>query len=101
MVEPDPTWGFSMMPGDYCLAARDNVDPVMESLLHVQQNILGDNADPRDVYADKLYRRLMFDLVEDQEALEGASHDWVRECFFGYLRGLGPLRDNQKYVIQE
>lgn len=101
MVEPDPTWGFSMMPGDYGPAARDNVDLVMENLLHVQQDVLGDNADTRDVCANKLYRRLMFDLVEDQEALERASHDRVRECFFAYLRGLGPLRDNKKYFIQE
>jgi hypothetical protein len=41
-----------------------------------------------------LYRRLRLDVVEDQEALEGASVDRVRECFRVLVRSF-ELSDNE------
>jgi hypothetical protein len=87
-VEPNPTWGFYVMVTDYSQTAKDNIDRAMENLLRVQHRALGANADPPDVYADEAYRRLKFDVVENPEALEGASGDRVRECFRALIRGL-------------
>ena len=85
-VKPDPTWGFYVIVTDYSRTAKDNIDRAMENLLRVQQ--LGASADLPDVYADEAYRRLKFDVVEDQDALGGASHDRVRECFRAHIRSL-------------
>lgn len=88
LVEPDPTWGYYVILTDYSQAARNNVDRAMENLLSVQRRSLGAEADPPNVYADEVYRRMRFDLVEDREALEGASYDRVRACFSALVRGL-------------
>jgi hypothetical protein len=85
---------------DYSQAARDNVDQAMDNLLRLQEQILGANADPPDVYADKIYRRMRFDLLEDQEALEGASFDRVRQCYFAHLRELGLWDDTGRFYPQ-
>ena len=58
----------------------------MENLLKLQQRTLGAHAEPADVYADRAFRRLRFDLVEDQDALDAASNDRVRECFRALVR---------------
>ncbi|KAI7085961.1 hypothetical protein KC356_g5427 [Hortaea werneckii] len=86
--EPDPTWGFYIVVTDYSQEARDKLDSAMERLLHVLHQVLGAGADPPDVYADELYRRLKFDVIEDKETLENASNDRVRECFRAHIRGL-------------
>jgi hypothetical protein len=69
MMDEDPTWGFCVMLVDYSPAARDNVERAMDNLLRLQEQVLGANTDPPDVYADEIYRRMRFDLLEDQEAL--------------------------------
>lgn len=86
--EPDSTWGFYIMVTDYSQEARSKLDGAMERLLRVLHQVLGAGADPPDVYADELYRRLKLDVIEDQEALEDASNDRVRECFRAHVRGL-------------
>jgi hypothetical protein len=48
----------------------------------------------RGSQARELYRRLRLDVVEDQEALEGASVDRVRECFRVLVRSF-KLSDNE------
>ncbi|KAI7296969.1 hypothetical protein KC352_g51 [Hortaea werneckii] len=96
-VEPDPTWGFYLMVTDYSQNAKDRLDGAVKSLLHVQHRKLGADADPPDVYADELYRRLKFDVVEDKEALEGASDDRVRECFRAHVRGLELSDEDDDY----
>jgi hypothetical protein len=78
-----------MMLTDYSQEGRDNVDKAMESLLRLQERLLGAYADPPNVYADGLYRRMRFDVLEDQDALEGAPHDRVRQCYLAHLRVLG------------
>jgi hypothetical protein len=49
------------------------------------------------VYADEAYRRLKFDVIEDPEALEGATDDRVRECFRANIRGLEPWNDIDQF----
>ncbi|GAB1728899.1 hypothetical protein NU195Hw_g8909t1 [Hortaea werneckii] len=87
-VEPDPTWGFYLMVTDYSQNAKEQLDGAMEKLLRVQHQMLGASADPPDIYGEELFRRLKFDVIEDQEALENASNDRVRECFRAHVRGL-------------
>ncbi|KAI6839563.1 hypothetical protein KC332_g6540 [Hortaea werneckii] len=76
------------MVTDYSQEARDKLDSAMERLLRALHQVLGADADPPDVYADELYRRLKLDVIEDQETLEDASNDRVRECFRAHVRGL-------------
>jgi hypothetical protein len=52
------------------------------------------------VYADEIYRRMRFDLLEDQEALEGASFDRVRQCYFAHLWELGLWDHAGRYYSQ-
>ena len=73
---------------DYSQAARNNVDRAMENLLRVQRRSLGAEQHPPNPYADEVYRRMRFDLVEDPAALDSASHDRVRACIRAQIRGL-------------
>jgi hypothetical protein len=77
---------------DYSQAAKENVDRAMENLLRVQRRSLGVEQHPQNVYADEVYRRMRFDLVEDQACLEGASYDRVRACIRAQVRGPRALR---------
>lgn len=97
-VESDPTWGFYIMVTDYSQTAQNSLDQAMENLLRVQHRHLNADAHPPDVYADELYRRLKFDVVMDQEALDGASDDRVRECFRAHLRGLELWDDPEEFM---
>lgn len=97
MMDEDPTWGFGVMLVDYSPAARDNVERAMDNLLRLQEKVLGANTYPPDVYADEIYRRLRFDLLEDRDALEGASLDRVCQCYLAYLRDLGLWDDTGRY----
>lgn len=98
LVESDPTWGFYIMVTDYSQTARSNLDQAVENLLRVQHRYLKADADPPNVYANEAYRRLKFDLVMDQEALEGASNDRVRECFRAHVRGLELWDDLEEFM---
>ena len=73
---------------DYSQAALNNVDRAMENLLRVQRRSLGAEQHPPNPYADEVYRRMRFDLVEDPAALDSASHDRVRACIRAQIRGL-------------
>jgi hypothetical protein len=97
MMDEDPTWGFCVMLVDYSPAARENVERAMDNLLRLQEQVLGANANPPDVYADEIYRRMRFDLLEDRDALEGASFDRVRQCYLAYLRELDLWDDTGRY----
>lgn len=92
--EPDPTWGWYVFLTDYIPATKESVDRAMQNLLRIHRRSLGAGAELPDVYADEAYLRLKLELVEDREALEGASYDRVRECFRALARGLN-LCDNE------
>jgi hypothetical protein len=72
----------------------------MDNLLRLQEQVLRANAAPPDVCADVIYRRIRFDLFEDRDALEGASFDRVRQCYFAHLLGLGLRDDTGRYYPQ-
>ena len=73
---------------DYSPAARSTVDRAMENLLLVQRRSLRAEEYSPNVYADEVYRRMRFDLVEDPAALDGASYDKVCACIRAQVRGL-------------
>jgi hypothetical protein len=100
MIEEDPTWGFCVVLVAYSQAARDNVERSMDNLPRLQEQVLGASADSPDVYADEIYRRMRFDLLEDRDALEGASFDRVRQRYFAHLRELGLWDDTGRYYPQ-
>lgn len=85
-VEWDPTWGFYLFLTDYTEAVKDKLPGAIEKLIRAQQRKVRADSVIADPYAKELYRRLRFDVVEDQEALEGASVDRVRECFCALVR---------------
>ena len=58
---------------------------------------------PRDsdeckVYSDEAFRRLRLDLVDDQEALNHASIDRVRECFRALIRSFEPADEDDSWL---
>lgn len=98
VVESDPTWGFYIMVTDYSQTVMNNLDQAMENLLRVQHRHLKVDADPPGVFANEAYRRLKFDVITDQEALNGASGDRVRECFRAHVRGLELWDDPSEFM---
>jgi hypothetical protein len=97
-VESDPTWGFFLfLTADYTQAVKDKVPRAVENPVRVQQRALRADADEANVYVKELNRRLKFGLVEDQEALEGASIDRVRECFRALVRSFELSDDEERF----
>lgn len=84
----DPTWGFFLFVTDYALTTTANVPRAVENLLKVQQQHMSTSQRWGNVYSKELYHRLKFDVVEDEEALDGASLDRVQACFRAHVRGL-------------
>jgi hypothetical protein len=70
---------------------------ISSSLVRVQQRALRADTAAANPYAKELYRRLRFNVVEDEEALEGASVDRVRECFRALVRSLELSDDEDEY----
>jgi hypothetical protein len=70
---------------------------ISSSLVRVQQRALRADTAAANPYAKELYRRLRFNVVEDEEALEGASVDRVRECFRALARSLELSDDEDEY----
>lgn len=56
------------------------------------------DADHPDVFANESYRRLRFDVIMDQEALNGASDDRVREFFRAHVRGVELWDDPNEFM---
>jgi hypothetical protein len=96
-AESDPTWGYYLFLTDYQTQAVDKVPRAVENLVRVQQRKLCADTAAANPYAKELYRRLRFNVVEDQEALEGASVDRVRECFRALVRSFELSDDEERY----
>jgi hypothetical protein len=79
----DPTWGFYVFVTDYSPTNIENIPRAMENLVKAVERSARDS--PR-VYMDEASRRFKLDVVEDKEALSGASDDRVREEFRAHLR---------------
>lgn len=92
----DLTWGFHVFLTDYSQLTEELLPRAMENLARVQQRNPRPGGDPPDVYAQELARRFRVDLVHDQEALQGASFDRVRENFRALVRKLDLSDDDEE-----
>ena len=59
--------------------------------------MLDADSDTPNVYAAEAYGRFLLDLVQDREALDGASADRIRENFRALVRGLELNEDEEVY----
>jgi hypothetical protein len=92
----DPTWGFYLFLTDYSETTKDKMPRAIDNLTKAMQQVLGASVERAHPLCVETYKRLKFDLVEDQEALEGASMDRVRACFRALLRSMH-LSDDEEY----
>jgi hypothetical protein len=92
----DPTWGFFLFLTDYSETTKDNMPRAIDNLIKAMRSVLGASAERVHPLCIETYKRLKFDLVEDREALEGASIDRVRACFRALLRSLH-LSDDEEH----
>jgi hypothetical protein len=96
VLVPQPTWGFYVFLTDYDQVTRDSTQRAMENWVELIRQMQGVNANPPDLYANEAFRRFKLDLVDEQEALAGASIDRVRECFRAHVRSLEITNDNDE-----
>lgn len=88
-VELDPTWGYYLFLTDYDRVTEDNVKRAVKNLLEVQRRqLLGASGERANLFSKEAYHRLKLIVVEDQEALQDASVDRVRENFRALVRCL-------------
>ncbi|KAM0348394.1 hypothetical protein ACHAPU_004364 [Fusarium lateritium] len=88
----DPTWGYYVFVTAYSDVARQKLEPAVEALVRLTiRNLRSISSSP---YCEEAAKRFKLDVVEDKEALGGASEDRVREEFCAQLRGLGMLEDD-------
>ncbi|KAL4926704.1 uncharacterized protein BDV17DRAFT_150008 [Aspergillus undulatus] len=88
----DPTWGFYTFVTDYDADTLENIPRAMGKLVDLTRRMVG--AGTTTAYADEALRRFKIDVVQDEEALSGASDDRVREEFRALLRGLNLLGED-------
>ena len=85
-VEDDPTWGYYVFVTVYSGNAREKLPQALANWVKIVQKCLSIGTLP--VYSDEAFRRFGFKVVEDGDALDGASVDRVREEFRAQIRGL-------------
>jgi hypothetical protein len=86
-LAPQPTWGFYVFLLDYDQETRENVPRAMENWVKaIQLDLRPQYPGDSKVYSDEAFARLRLDLVDDEEALDNASIDRVRECFRALVR---------------
>jgi hypothetical protein len=83
----DPTWGFRVFITSYSPAARERLPRALANWAQAQELWLQDSIDQPE-YRQEVLKRFKLDIVED-ESLEGASDDRVREEFRAWMTGLG------------
>lgn len=88
----DPTWGFYALITDYSPDTLEKIPLAMENLIEVTRRNI--RAQSTSAYTEEAFRRLKLDVVEDEEALSGASDDRIREEFRAQLRTLQQLGDD-------
>ncbi|KAK5997265.1 hypothetical protein PT974_02619 [Cladobotryum mycophilum] len=88
----DPTWGFFIFVTAYFgNTTRDRIAQAARNFIEVMRRALLDITAP--AYAEEALKRLKLDVIEDGEALDGASDDRVRKEFRAQIRALD-LSDN-------
>lgn len=77
----------------------DNISLALENLIKAQQRRLKVNTEGANLFANEVYRRLRFDVVEDRGALEDASTDRVRGCFRALARSFELSEDEDDFPL--
>jgi hypothetical protein len=82
----DPTWGFRVFVTSFSPAVREKLPRALANWVRAQEMEveIQDIAQP---YKDEVIKRFKLDIVED-ESLENASDDRIREEFRAWMRGL-------------
>jgi len=87
-LEPtnDPTWGFRVFVTSYSPAARERLSRALDNWTQAQE-VACQQAISRPDYRQEVLKRFKLDVIED-ESLENASDDRVREEFRAWMKGL-------------
>lgn len=85
-IVPDWTWSYFVFLTDYSQRTIDNVPRAIKNL--VKATVIKPNAGAQtpDPYAEQAIRRFKLDVIQDEDALAGASTDRVRENFRALVR---------------
>ncbi|KAG9759587.1 hypothetical protein KCU73_g3314, partial [Aureobasidium melanogenum] len=74
MPPPDPTWGFTVFVTAYDDRSRAQLSQAMQNWIRVQERKL-ENGYTLPAFAAEAWKRFKLDVIEEQEALDGASDD--------------------------
>lgn len=96
---PQPTWGYYVFLTAYDETTKGSIARAMENWVKVVQRHHGANVDPPNVRADEVCRRFELNLVNEQDMLESASTDRVRECFRAHVRSLELSNDEVYWAL--
>lgn len=92
MLGVDPTWGVYAFVVDYDPDTLRKIPAAIHNLIQVTRRNI--RAQSTSAYTDEALRRFKIDVVQDEEALSGASDHRIREEFRAHLRGLQQLGDD-------
>jgi hypothetical protein len=91
----DPTWGFRVFVTSYSPVARERLPQALANWTQAQELSLQHTIDQPE-YRQELLKRFKLDIVED-ESLDNASDDRVREEFRAWMKGMGfTAREEEK-----
>ena len=91
---PDWIWSYFFFLTDYSRRTIDNVPRAIKNLVKATVIQLNAGAQTPDPYAEQAIRRFKLDVIQDEDALAGASTDRVRETFRALVRSF-ELRDDE------
>ncbi|KAF2723825.1 hypothetical protein K431DRAFT_282519 [Polychaeton citri CBS 116435] len=100
--EPGPvdrTWGYYVFLTSYSDATRGQLPQAMENWVTVQQRMLS-HAETLPELREEARRRFKLDLIEDQQELENASDDRIRENFRAFLKNQDLTREEDRFPPQ-
>ncbi|KAG9644930.1 hypothetical protein KCV04_g4038, partial [Aureobasidium melanogenum] len=97
MPPPDPTWGFTVFVTAYDGSSRGQLHQAVQNWLRVQEREL-ENGYTLVAYAAEAWKRFKLDIIEDQEALDGASDDRVRAEFRALVRSKELSDDEDQFL---
>ncbi|KAJ4324479.1 hypothetical protein N0V84_003903 [Fusarium piperis] len=86
---PEVTWGLCIFVTSYSKEAQKNLDSALSMLVKVVDRHFRENISPEfAAFGQEAFKRFKLDVFENQELLEDASGDRVREEFNSYVRSL-------------
>ncbi|KAH0371537.1 hypothetical protein KCU65_g1767, partial [Aureobasidium melanogenum] len=94
---PDPTWGFTVFVTAYDHESREQLNQALHNWLRVQEREL-ESGWTLPVFAAEAWKRFKLDIIEDQEALDGASDDRIRADFRALVRNKELSDDEDQFL---